>query len=115
MYVYKTLSRFNFASSEKQWQVQMRMPDGKFLSELWPHDEEPDIDGVPPSKILGLIEERLNAYLFKSGRDETLARIAAYREQAEQLDDAWARHQIAAHERVITDLRAYVLDTEDQK
>lgn len=113
MYVYKTLGRFNVLSSDKQWQVQMRMPDGKFLSELWPEDEEPDIDGVSPSKILDLIEDRLKWYLFKSRRDETLARIAAYREQAEQLDDAWARRQIANYERLIAGLRGYLIDAEE--
>ncbi|OWT68063.1 MULTISPECIES: hypothetical protein [unclassified Achromobacter] len=109
MYISKTLGRFNLISNEKRWQVGMLMPDGKFLSELWPEDEEPDIDGVPPSVILEMIEKRLNSYLFKSDRDKDLARIAAYREQAEQLDDAWARAKIAQYERLANNLRCYLV------
>lgn len=111
MYISKTLGRYNFANTaEKQWCVQMRMPDGKGLSETWPEDEEPDIDGVPPSQVLDLIEERLKSYWISTGRDETLARIAVYREQSEQLDDAWARLHIVAYERKIKALKGYLAE-----
>ncbi|MGE8691495.1 MAG: hypothetical protein ACN6PJ_30410 [Achromobacter sp.] len=114
MYITKTLGRYNFANTaEKQWCVQMRMPDGKGLSETWPEDEEPDIDGVPPSQVLDLIEERLKSYWISTRRDETLARIAAYREQSEQLDDAWARLHIAAYERKIRSLENYLITESD--
>lgn len=114
MYITKTLGRYNFANTaEKQWCVQMRMPDGKGLSETWPEDEEPDIDGVPPSQVLDMIEERLKSYWISTRREETLARIAAYREQAEQLDDAWARRQIEAHDRRIADLKPYLITETD--
>ncbi|KCB52854.1 hypothetical protein ACLQ9J_04285 [Bordetella hinzii] len=113
MYITKTLGRYNWASNDKLWCVQMRMPDGKGLSETWPEDEEPDIEGLPPSQVLDLIEERLKAYLFHSGRDEMLARIAAYREQAEQLDDAWARLQIASYERMVDSLKPYLITESD--
>ncbi|MEN5063595.1 hypothetical protein [Achromobacter aegrifaciens] len=111
MYISKTLGRYNFANTaEKQWCVQMIMPDGKGLSETWPEDEEPDIDGVPPSQVLDLIEERLKSYWISTRREETLARIAAYREQSEQLDDAWARRLIASLERQIRDLEGYLAE-----
>lgn len=110
MYITKTLGRYNLASNDKQWCVRMRMPDGKGISEVWPEDEEPDIEGLPPSQVLDLIEERLKAYWFHSSREETLARIAVYREQSEQLDDAWARSLIASLERQIKSLEVYLAE-----
>lgn len=116
MYITKTLGRYNFANTaEKQWCVDMRMPDGKGLSEKWPEDEEPDIDGVPPSQVLDMIEERLKSYWIATGRDEKLARIAAYREQSEQLDDAWARRQIASYERRIRELENHLAEESAEK
>jgi hypothetical protein len=116
MYITKTLGRYNFANTaEKQWCVQMIMPDGKGLSETWPEEEEPDIDGVPPSQVLDLIEERLKSYWISTRREETLARIAAYREKSEELDDAWARRLIASLERKIRELEIYLAEEATEK
>lgn len=114
MIIAKTLGRYNFANTaEKQWCVTMYMPDGKQLSEKWDEDDEPDIDGVPPSQVLDMIEERLKSYWICTRREETLARIAAYREQADQLDDAWARRQIASYERMVDALKPYLITETD--
>ncbi|CAB3905672.1 hypothetical protein LMG2828_04735 [Achromobacter piechaudii] len=110
MIITKTLGRYNFANTaEKQWCVQMHMPDKTMLSEKWDEDDEPDIEGVPPSQVLDMIEERLKSYWICTRREETLARIAAYREQADQLDDAWARRQIASYERMVDSLKSYLI------
>ncbi len=114
MRIIKTLAAYNILDpSEKQWCVQMFMPDKSALSEKWPENDEPDIDGIPPSKVLDMIEERLQSYWIYTGREEKLARIAAYREQAEQLDDAWARLQIASYERMVDSLKPYLITESD--
>ncbi|MNL58554.1 hypothetical protein D3C87_1822000 [compost metagenome] len=57
-----------------------------------------------------MIEERLKSYWLVTGRGEKLARIAAYREQSEQLDDAWARRLIDSLQRQIIRLENYLAE-----
>lgn len=109
-WVTKDLGRYNFASNDKDWCVQILMPDGKVISETWPQDDEPDTDGVPPSEVIELIVARLNSYWISTRRDETLARIEAARPMFERMDDAWARVHINALQRKIDSLKPYLIE-----
>ncbi|QTO46366.1 hypothetical protein [Burkholderia latens] len=109
-YVTKNLGRYNLASNDNDWCVQVMMPDGKTISARWPEDDEPDTDGRPPSEVIELIVARLNSYWICTNRTETLARIDAARPMFDQMDDAWARRQIAQHERQIKELSQYLME-----
>jgi hypothetical protein len=112
-YITKNLGAYNWANTqEKQWSVQVLMPDGKMLSEMWPEDEEPDTDGLPPSEVIELIVTRTKSYWVSTRRGETLARIEQFRPMFAQMDDAWAREQIKSLERRITSLRHYLITDE---
>lgn len=111
-YCYKAKGRYNLCSTEQEWQVVLRASNGTIISELFPGDEEPDIDGVPPSDVVEMIAARLEGYLFKSGRDAERAKIAWFRENAEQIDSGWARKQIADLKDKIDDLSRYVITDE---
>lgn len=111
-YVTKNLGRYNWASNDKQWCVQVMMPDGKVLSETWPEDEEPDTDGLPPSEVIELIVTRLNSYWICTKREETLARVEAARPMFDQMDDVWARRQISVLEGRVNSLRMYLIEEE---
>jgi hypothetical protein len=109
-WVTKNLGRYNFASNDKDWCVQVLMPDGKVLSETWPEGDEPDTDGVPPSEVIELIIVRLKSYWISTQRDKTMARIEAARPMFEQMDDAWARAQINSLQRQIDSLKSYLIE-----
>jgi hypothetical protein len=111
--VIKDLGRYNFASNEKQWNVQVLMPDGKWLSEKWNEDDEPAIEGEPPSEVIAMIEARIKSYWICTRREETLARIESFRHMFPQMDDAWARKQIESLEWRISSLRDYLIEEEE--
>jgi hypothetical protein len=109
-WVTKNIGRYNFASNNKDWCVQVYMPDGKVLSETWPEDDEPDTDGVPPSEVVEMIAARLRSYWISTRREETMARIEAARPMFEQMDDVWARSRIAGLQRQIDSLKSYLIE-----
>lgn len=94
MKIFKDLGRYYLGENEKQWHVKMKLPNGQWLSELWPEDEEPEIEGLPPSDVVERISEQLEKYLFKSNREETRKLIEWCRENAEELDRLWAETEI---------------------
>lgn len=109
-WVTKNLGRYDFASTNKEWCVQVLMPDGKILSAMWDEGDEPDTDGVAPSEVVALIEARIKSYWIYTRRDEKLAQIEAVRPMFAKMDDAWARSQIATLERRIASLRYHLIE-----
>ena len=109
-WVTKNLGRYNFASNEKDWCVQVMFPDGRVMSETWPEDREPETEGVPPSEVIEMMVVRLKSYWLSTRREETLARVEEFRPQFPAMDDAWARAQIAMHERQIKTFSQYLID-----
>jgi hypothetical protein len=112
-WVTKNLGRYNFAGTEKEWCVQVLMPDGKYISEMWPQDEEPDTDDVPPSEVIGLIEARVKSYWIYTRREEKLAQIESARPMFAQMDDVWARAQIKSLQRRIDGLSGYLIEGDE--
>lgn len=112
---YKKLGRYNWAGTEKDWCVQLSTPYGN-VSEMWPEDDEPDLDDALPSEVLQMIEDRLDHYWISTGRDTRKAVIAAIREHESEIDAAWLDAQIERTERVLSGLRERraVLDEEAQ-
>lgn len=108
--VTKNLGRYNLCSNEKQWCVQVLMPDGKWLSETWDESDEPHVDGLPPSEVIDLIVDRINSYWISGRRKEQLEMVEKHRESFDKMDDAWARSQIASLERRIESLKSYVME-----
>lgn len=106
----KNLGRYNFASDEKQWCVQVLMPDGKWISETWDEGDEPAIEGEPPSEVIEIMVARLKSYWISTRRDETLARIDSFRPMFPHMDDVWARKQIESLERRILSLRHHLIE-----
>jgi hypothetical protein len=115
-YVSKNLGRYNFASNEKQWQVSVRLPDGKWIGETWDADDEPDVgDYTPPSEIVELIAARLERYLMHSGREEKRKAIAYARSVSAEMDRAWAQRRIDGAKRLIEQMEAFIADLEGQE
>lgn len=112
----KTLARFNFCSDDKEWQVYLHTPFGK-LSELWPRDEEPEIDDLLPTEVIDLIEKRLATYWVHTGRDEKRKVIAELRAHADEINTMWceygvevARERLKQAERRLESLREDIDD-----
>ncbi|PVE25397.1 hypothetical protein DC522_05730 [Microvirga sp. KLBC 81] len=112
--IIKQLGRYNFAGSDKEWSVQIRLPDGKWLSEMWPEDKEPDIEGLPPSEVIELIATRLEEWWICTGREEKRERIAYARSVAAQMDHDWASAEIARLEKRIASLRDHLIEQPEQ-
>jgi len=110
---YKTSGSYDFAHpSEKQWAVFFQDGDVR-LSERWPIDEEPDIDGCLPSDVLDLIEARVKSYWINTRRDEDLLKIAKLRERKLQMDIEFLSERISKKEASLAQLRKqrqYLLD-----
>jgi len=91
-YYSKNLGRYNLCSNENDWHLSLHTSGGNF-SETWPEDDEPYIDGLLPSQVMDLIEERLKSYWIATKRDETLARMAVWRERKDDFDLAWLQNK----------------------
>lgn len=111
-YCYKTKGRYDLCSTEQEWQIVVRASNGTTISEIFPGDEEPEIDGLPPSDVVEVIAARLGSYLFKSGRDAEIVKIEWFRQNSEQIDSGWARKQIEDLRSRIDELSRYVLTEE---
>lgn len=93
---HKTLGRFNWISDNKNWQLVLRTSAGN-ASALFAEDEEPDIQGLLPSDVLDLIEERMKRSL-RSDMTERLQEIASIRGQIESLNTAWLADELSLAE-----------------
>lgn len=101
---YKHLGRYNWAGNEKDWCVQLNTPYGN-VSEMWPEDDEPDLDDLLPSEVLQMIEDRLDHYWISTGREAKKAVIAAIRVHEIEVDAAWLDAEIERTERALSKLR----------
>lgn len=108
--VTKNLGRYNICANDKQWCIQVLLPNGKWLSETWPEEDEPHINGVPPSAVVEMIEDRVKSYWISSRRKEQLEQVEGARPMFDQMDDAWARARIKALEHEISHLRAHLIE-----
>jgi hypothetical protein len=86
------LGRYDLAHpKEEQWHIVMVLPGERRLSELWPPEQGPSIDGRPPSEIVEEISERVGSHWISSSRERDRETIAWVRENAAAIDDLWAR------------------------
>ena len=102
MNITKSKGRYNLCSTEEDWNVAIRFPDGApfaGISEMWPLDNEPDIEDVPPSEVIELISERVESHLVSTSRAHNREIIAWARKQADKLDAAWAESEITRLEK----------------
>lgn len=95
----KTLGRYNLCSTDPYWCVEVRLPDGTTLGELWEADREPDIEDRPPSEVIELIATRVEEYLLATDRPEKRKKIEWCRCNADLLDRVWAQESAAELER----------------
>lgn len=109
--ILKNLGRYNWASNDKDWLVQVFLPVGapqSSVSETWPQDKEPDTDGLPPSDVIEIISERVESYLMSTSREETRKTIVWCREHADELNFDWAKGQIEICQKKIERLNAEI-------
>jgi len=92
VYYTKQLGRYNWAGTEKNWNVSLSTDFGT-VSEMWDADDEPEIDDLLPSEVLDIIEARCRYWWISTERDEKLERIAAIRAHKNEIDMAWLEKQ----------------------
>lgn len=93
----KSKGRYDACSHDEEWCVSLQLPAGapqRRISQMWPHDNEPDVDDLPPSEVIEIISQRLDEYISISGREEDRAVIAWVRENAARLDAEWAASEV---------------------
>jgi len=108
----KNLGRYNICGNEKSWCLTLYTSGGDF-NQIWPEEDEPDVDGFLPSEVMAVLRERLDAFLFISGREQTRARMDAWMAESHKYDLAWLQNQIDKHERQLRALRLQVDDVEE--
>ena len=101
VFISKSLGVYNLAGpGKKQWLVELRVNGLRdlpaVLSATWEEDDEPDIDGLAPSGIMDLLEQRFESYLVDTNREKKRAVLASMRESAEEIDKAWAASRVAS-------------------
>jgi hypothetical protein len=108
------IGRFNLASNEKDACLRLYTSGGNF-SQTFPLDEQPEIDGLLPSKVMDLIEARLDSYWISTGREEDKKRIARWRIEQSDFDAAWLKAQIEHTEKLLKVLRNQLDDIEQEE
>ena len=99
VFISKSLGAYNLANpGQKRWYVELRvrrLQDSPLvLSATWEEDNEPDIDGLAPSGIMDLLEQRFESLLVDTNRETKRAVLALMRESAEEIDNAWAASRV---------------------
>ena len=99
VFVGKSFGAFNLANPGcKQWCVELRvtgLPGPPVsLAAIWEEDDEPDIDGLSPSEVMDLLERRFESYIIDTNREKKRATLAWMRENAEEIDRAWAASRV---------------------
>ena len=99
VFISKSLGVYNLANpGQKQWSVELRvmgLPGSPVsLAATWEEDEEPDIDGLSPSEVMDLLAQRFESYIIDTNREKRRASIAWMRENAEEIDKAWAASRV---------------------
>ena len=99
VFISKSLGTYNLANhGQKQWSVELRvmgLQDSPLvLWATWEEDDEPDIDGLSPSEVMDLLERRFESYLIDTSREKRRASLAWMRENAEEIDKAWAASRV---------------------
>ena len=117
MRITKTSGRYNYCNYlEKSWMVTLHdLPEGcpaNSLSEFWKEDDEPDIDGLMPSEVIELFEERLNKYLIHTGRKKKEEIIQWLKDHAIDIDIDWLLSRITKYDidSIISEVRKLYLE-----
>ena len=96
----KALGCYNLVRPrESSWSVSLSVEGVGGTSQGWPEDDEPDVDGLPPSEVVDLLEGREARLLLNSSRERDRAFFASVRERAESIDAAWAAQEAERMER----------------
>ena len=99
VFISKSLGVYNLAGpGKKQWIVELRVKGLRdlpvALSATWEEDDEPDIDGLSPSEVMDLLAQRFESYIIDTNREKRRASLAWMRENAEEIDKAWAASRV---------------------
>lgn len=113
VYIYKNLGRYNLAANTKEWQVYVRTDFGT-VSELWDENDEPDIEGMLPSEVLDLIEERVRSYWLNTARESKLQTITDIRVNMKAVDREYLVTQIAHVSRQLKGLADQLADMDEE-
>mgnify|MGYP003595960305 CR=1 FL=1 len=109
VFISKSLGVYNLAGpGKKQWLVELRVKGLRdlpvALSATWEEDDEPDIDGLSPSEVMDLLERRFESYLIDTSREKRRASLAWMRENAEEIDKAWAASRVESFRKEVESL-----------
>ena len=99
VFISKSLGVYNLAGpGKKQWLVELRVKGLRdlpvVLSATWEEDDEPDIDGLSPSEVMDLLAQRFESYLIDTSREKKRAVLSMMRDNAEEIDKAWAASRV---------------------
>lgn len=114
--IIKHKGQYNICSTDEQWCIKVFLPDDapkRVLDETWNAEDEPNIKGLPPSRVVELIAARLESYLISGGRTEARNLIDWCRIHSSRLDAEWAADQIAAKRKGIEALEREIKDLSD--
>ena len=109
VFISKSLGVYNLAGpGKKQWLVELRVKGLRdlpvVLSATWEEDDEPDIDGLSPSEVMDLLERRFESYIIDTNREKKRASLAWMRENAEEIDMAWAASRVESFRKEVESL-----------
>jgi len=94
----KNLGRYDLASYRKDWNLVLSTSYGN-VSAMFDEDNEPDIEGLMPSEVLDIIQERNDSYWFSTSQTKDREKADALRKRINELDLIWAKDQVALYEK----------------
>lgn len=100
---------YNFADPrEKRWQLHIALYDFgdtvRGVGVTFPEDEEPNVDGLPPSEVVELIAAKLSKLWLNTSRERDNAVVAFIRDNAAWVDRVWATQEIERNQQKIARL-----------
>lgn len=112
MFISKSKGNYDLCSNRKDWQLSIHglpahLPSSS-LSTTFPSDEEPCIDGLPPSQVAELIAERIESFWISTARERQRIIIEWIREHGAEIDAEWACQQIDGLQQKIAQLQTYI-------
>ena len=112
MRIFKSKGRFNMCSNEEQWQAGITgLPEDaphKGICQTWDIDDEPYIEGEPPSEVIEIISERVESYWISTSRKKDRETIQWIRDNIDRLNALWAKDEIEKREKRVKQIQVEI-------
>ncbi len=116
LYIIKQYDSYDYLHpDEEQWLVSMYLPkespEPHYLKETW--SEEPEIEDLYPSQLIGMYEDALERYLMPEHKEKRKRIVEWVKANAIECDALWAFYKVQSFVSEIREIQEKVFELQD--